>query len=73
MEVMMKVSVAIVVLVLIAAMYAGITALSAAILWWLWSGIVVPVFGAPAVTFLQAWGLWILVSIVGGLFWRSKS
>jgi hypothetical protein len=48
----------------------GLSALFAWIFWLLWQGIVVGVFGAPALSFLQAWGVWILIGLVGGAFSR---
>ena len=57
---------------------AGISALIAGIIMLLWNGLAVPIFDAPALTFLQTWGLWFLLSLVGGAFrrvitFRSKS
>lgn len=42
----------------------GICALRAAIVMWLWNGILVALFGLPALTFWVAWGIMILCNIL---------
>ena len=42
----------------------GICALRAAIVMWLWNGILVALFGLPTLTFWVAWGIMILCSIL---------
>lgn len=42
------------------------------IFFFLWNWIVVPVFAAPALTFLQAWGLWLLIGLLTGSIRKSK-
>jgi hypothetical protein len=59
----------------IAAVLALVVALSAFgswLMWLIWQSVIVPVFHAPALTFVQMWGLMIFVGGVGGLF-RSCS
>jgi len=34
----------------------------------LWNWVIVGIFGAPVLSFWQAWGLWIIISMVGGSF-----
>lgn len=49
-----------------------LSALCGWIFWLLWSWLLVGIFGAPALTFLQAWGLWFLISMIAGLLWRKS-
>jgi len=45
-----------------------ILAIPVLIFWGLWNWIAVGLFGAPALSLLQAVGLWILLAIIGGFF-----
>lgn len=42
----------------------GLGALKAAIVMWLWNGILVALFGLPTLTFWVAWGIMILCSML---------
>lgn len=45
----------------------------ALILQWAWGTIAVPVFGAPIITYWQAFAAMVLLHIIGGAFKSSRS
>ena len=51
----------------------GLSAGVGAMLMLLWNWLAVPIFGAPVLSFLQAWGLWILIGLVTGGLRRTSS
>jgi hypothetical protein len=60
--------VAFLIVVLILAIFVGVSAGIAWIFQSLWNGVLAVVFGLPVLTFWQAWGLWFLIGLIGGLF-----
>lgn len=51
----------------------SISAAFGCMFWLLWGGVVVPVFKAPELSFMQSWGLSCLLALVGSFFKESSS
>lgn len=51
----------------------GFSALFGLFFMWLWNAFVVGTFDAPELSFGAAWGIWILISMVGGAFRSTVS
>lgn len=62
---------AILIILSVIALIIGIAAGVAAIFMLLWNWLMPMIFGLPVLTFWQAWGLWILLGLIGGLFKSS--
>jgi hypothetical protein len=54
--------------ILVVLVFLGISAFTGWIFMLLWNWIAVGIFGAPVISFLQAWGLWLLITLIGGAF-----
>ena len=61
------------VIVLFLVVTVGFSALFGFMFWLIWSYAAVPVFNAPEMTFLQAWGIWFLVVMVLRLVGKARS
>jgi hypothetical protein len=55
-------------ILLVVLVFLGISAFTGWIFMLLWNWIAAGIFGAPVISFLQAWGLWLLITLIGGAF-----
>lgn len=61
------------IILITAILLVGLTFLYAAIGVWLWGAIIVPVFGAPVLTYWQMFGIMILMRMVFGSFTSASN
>jgi len=68
---MKKLTLWLVVILLFLVLVAVILGISAAIFYWLWNWLIPTIFSGPVITFWQAVGLCLLLSMIGGFVFNS--